>query len=776
MDTLRVDICYRPLRIGWVIKSGDFDAFRKVIRYSYALWGGRFNPILFVDHENESSQLIDLFGVDVIIPVGVSDEVKDFPKKYPYLIKPFFQDSIFMKGDEHSHPYSNVLDIYNMLAYFRDKPEWKKIKDHGVHCYSWTADDPLADVFLSQLGGYPDKEEVGTDYLEFLKKASEFTEISLDSAKPIPTAMIDHPGISYLSRHGMKRHYGMGHGWKNPGFFVGSVTNLEDLVCHWNLRACNISLLFVDPQYLERYTDLLPAWEKAMQDGVASYRHEWDRKIAVWTRWEDLDEACKSFGDSKLMRCRVSDGTWNGRNVSAPMMYFGETSVLGVMSGENSKPKVSFALSDKPFCDDTWFNQHYLVASVSFIGGLYGDDQHTFHAPYLPELNEFYARTMHFEYDKLRIEPERIGIVINTTDHDSFLYALPVGELMERIFDMAGYEAKLSNAGLITKQLITRLGGVQGGRVFKVPGVRRLLKTHGPNASITKRAALQTIGSKDPDRPDAKFSDHQDLFIESRPFEENLTPDAIFGYLVEKGLFRVGADLNCPSCKMNSWIPLDSLKHKVVCDLCGQEHDVTRNLTDVNEWHYRRSGVLGVEKNAQGAVPVFLTLQQLDTNFHSGLSKNLYSPSLDLTPKTDVEGTKCETDFVWVIPRAYPRKNVVILAECKDKGPITIDDATNLKRIADSLPKKRFKTFIVLSQISPFTDSEIKIAKTLNNQYFRRAILLSANELEPYYIRERAKDESGRDLKWYSPEEMANSTALLYFAPKEMHADKKDVI
>ena len=57
MDTLRVDICYRPLRIGWAIKSDDFDAFRKVIRYSYALWGGRFNPILFVDHEDESSNL-----------------------------------------------------------------------------------------------------------------------------------------------------------------------------------------------------------------------------------------------------------------------------------------------------------------------------------------------------------------------------------------------------------------------------------------------------------------------------------------------------------------------------------------------------------------------------------------------------------------------------------------------------------------------------------------------------------------------------------------------
>ena len=70
MDTLRVDICYRPIRIGWAIKSDDFDAYRKAVRYSYALWGGQFNPILFVDRSDEADDLINLFRVDVIIPVG----------------------------------------------------------------------------------------------------------------------------------------------------------------------------------------------------------------------------------------------------------------------------------------------------------------------------------------------------------------------------------------------------------------------------------------------------------------------------------------------------------------------------------------------------------------------------------------------------------------------------------------------------------------------------------------------------------------------------------
>lgn len=67
---------------------------------------------------------------------------------------------------------------------------------------------------------------------------------------------------------------------------------------------------------------------------------------------------------------------------------------------------------------------------------------------------------MHFQYDRLRIESERIGIVIDAADADAWLYALPVADLFDHIFGMAGYTTKLSNGGLITRQLISR-GGVR---------------------------------------------------------------------------------------------------------------------------------------------------------------------------------------------------------------------------------------------------------------------------------------------------------------------------
>jgi len=759
-----VDICYRPLRIGWAIRAGDIGAFRQAVRLSYTMWGGRFNPIIVVDQEEEARRLVDLFRVDMLLPIGDSESNKEFPKRFPHLINPLFPDALFI-GGAHERKKAQVLDIHNALVHLRNAPEWKAIRDASVQIFGWQPDDPLADVFLVQFGAYPSHAEIGIDYRDMLMQAAEAKEYMLDCAGSIPGEVLNQRSIAYISRHGLKRHHSVHPGWDTPGFFVGDVTNVDDLVSHWNLRASDISLWFVDPNFLDRYVNVIPEWETAMRE-VVMKRDEWKQHVAVWSRRENIDEARKAFGNLKLMGCPVSTESWNGRNVRPPMMHFGQISTLGVIGRGSGKPKISFPLSEKPFCGDTWFHTQHLVASVSFIGGLYGDEHHTLVPPYLPELNEFYARTLHFEYDKLRIESERIGLVIDASDVDTFLYALPVAELVEQIFGMAGFTSRLSAGGLIARQLIAQLGGLQGARAFKIPGVRRLLKTHGPTAPFTKKSALDLIASRDPDNQDAKFEDHQNLYGEFHPFRTKLEPATVFSHLVEKGLFRIGAKLTCPSCRMASWTALDVLKQRVACEMCGGEYDSTRQLVK-SEWHYRRSGVLGAEKNAQGAVPVVLTLQQLDSNLGGGLRKCMYSPSLDLEPKDGANVSRCEVDFVWVIARSYPRKTVVILGECKDQGMIKSKDfaqsVENLRRVADALPRKRFKTFVLLAKLCPFTPEEIEIAKTLNDEYRYRAILLTSRELEPYRIFERTKQEY--DIKGYggAPEDLAQATAKIYF-------------
>jgi hypothetical protein len=783
LETVRVDICYRPLRIAWAIKAADIAAFRTAVRMSFALWGGRFNPIVVVDREELSRELIDVFRADVIIPVGESDEVKQFPKKFAHLITPFMLERQVFLPDEQGGARSYVLDVNNALVYLEDKPEWKAVKERDIRLYTWAKDDPLSDVLLTHLGEYPSKDEINLDYRGYLQDVGKAKEIAIDSKGPLQADMFEYPSIAYVSRLGIEQHYSVRRGWDTPGFFSGDASNLDDLICYWNLRASDISLMFVDIKYLERYGETISVWGKSMRDMVSYRRHEFDRRIGVWLREQDLNhedpakaigkalEPFKKEGVSSV--CSVGNGSWNGLNIRPPMMYLGSSSALGVIDDSSKPPRVSFALGDKPFSDDAWFLTQMLVASLSFSGGLYRDEEHILVPPYIPELNEFYSRNIHFDYEKLRSESERIGVIIDACDSDVSILALPVAGLVERVFDLAGYKSTLSSAGLIARQLITQLGGVDGARAFKIPGVRRLFKTHGPTAVFTRKSAVDLIASKDPENPTASFADYERLYGGHHPSNTKLDPHVVFAYLVEKGLFRMGAELKCPHCRMSSWTALDVLTQRLTCELCGREFDATRQLVDGN-WHYRRSGVLGAQRNAQGAIPVVLTLQQFTINL-SHIRKGVYLPSVELVPKAGSDDlAKCESDFVWIIPEHYPEKTVVMIGECKDrgskneagekKGTIDAKDIDSLRRVADALPHHRFSTFIVLAKLCPFTPEEIELAKTLNDKYRRRAILLTDRELEPYHIYERTQSEF-KNIRPHasSPEDLANNTALMYF-------------
>jgi hypothetical protein len=759
MDTARVDICYRPLRIAWAVHSSDREAFRRAVRRTNTMWGGRFNPIVLVDRDN-AAQLVELFRADVIVPVGDREDVNEFTLRFPHLIDPFFPSALYVK-DGRGHTRARVLDIQNALYHWRDAPEWKAIVAKGARQFVFDADDPLADALLIQYGDYPDSNELGIDYAELVAQATMAIQCRFDKTAPIPIDALDYPGYSFIGRYGLRRHYNARAGWDHAGFFVGDARNIDDLVTFWNLRAADIRLQFIDPQHLGRYAIIKPEWEKRTVASLADL-DEHRRQIAIWSRSENIEEDLKPFAGQPLTACRVSGPFfWNGGAVRPPMMIFGEASSLGVFGQAQGKPRVSFALNAKPFSADSWFHSQHLVASIRLFGG---DDQHTFHPPFVPEWNEFFARKMALHYNRLRIEPERIGLIIDGTSDDAFLYGLPNAALVEKLFDSAQLDAKLSGGGLITRQLITRVGGLDGARVFKIPGVRRLLKQYGPRDTFTRNAALQLIGKTDPANPLARFEDHKNLYIEPREHGTKLTPEMVFDYMVEKGLFRIGATLRCSTCNLTNWIALDVLKQSNICELCGNEFDATRQLVN-GRFEYRRTGVLGLEKNSQGAVPVTLVLQQLDVNVNSARQNRVFAPSYDLVPRAGVDLPECEVDLVMILP-GTSHKAQVVLGECKDEGGrIDANDIANLRRIADALPSNRFEVYILLAKLAPFSAEEIELARGLNGPYQRRVILLTARELQPYQIYERTKKkELGITSYGGSLDELAAVTDHIYFA------------
>ena len=88
--------------------------------------------------------------------------------------------------------------------------------------------------------------------------------------------------------------------------------------------------------------------------------------------------------------------------------------------------------------------------------------------------------------------------------------------------------------------------------------------------------------------------------------------------------------------------------------------------------------------------------------------------------------------------------------------------------MADALPRHRFEVFIVFVKLSSFTQEEVDRIRRLNNDYHRRAVILTARELEPYRLFERTQQELGMEFRSMLAEDLPSITDQIYFVPRSI--------
>src|SRR5258708_2646357 len=256
--------------------------------------------------------------------------------------------------------------------------------------------------------------------------------------------------------------------------------------------------------------------------------------------------------------------------------------------------------------------------------------------------------------DELRVQQDGFGIIDGVGSPDVSFFSLRNSHVIAEFFKFFGIRAEPSVPGRIAKRIIQQMGGFQGCRPFKFPGVRELIEKYGPLASFTRGVATSTIGqisaTAQPNLPR--------LYVEGGL----LTTTNTFDYLLDRRIFRAGLELLCPNCNLEFWLALEPLAHDVTCEYCGEKFDLARQLKD-RDWRFRRSGLFGKENHQEGALPVALTLQQLDTNLSRGLGFRLLATSFNLFP-SGAKISQCETDLV-ALRQDYDGKIELAIGECK---------------------------------------------------------------------------------------------------------------
>lgn len=757
MATESVRIRYRPVRLGWCVREGNWDDLRSVLRSTHTLWGGVFNPILSIGDADHAAQLIRLYEVDALFPAAEGPQLRAFADRFSHLRWATLHRALFIQGSG-GRGHATFLDIYHPVrSLYEEHVDGKQEPSAKATLYEWTAEDPLGDVFLAQFGAYPSREEIHLDYGAMVERNLKGTKVALPVDGQVPAESYKHLTPSALSSFELWRDRSPN--WDHPGLYVGDANDFADIVNFWNLRAASVQVIFFDPKHEARLGEMARAYV-----GLLKARPREDKRFeadcGIWSkRGAQVD--LKALAVESVMRVEIGDGDgiWNGLNLKPPLMYIEDERVLGARSENDGIPSLTFELREKPFYEGHELHTQHYVASIDPLA--YGEgEQVTFNYPFLPELNDFYRREACLA-DGIRSGRNGLGVITDVGTETLTIRALRQRSLIANIFECFEMKAQVSEAGRIASRLIQQMGGVQGCRVFKIAGVRALIEKYKPFQAFTRGDATQIIGEVDPNTGVPNFGRYESLFIEHREGPK-LKPRLVFDYLVKKNVFRVGLNFTCPNCELGFWTHLDNLATEITCEYCGQRFNVTAQLKD-GAWAYRRSGLFGREDHQQGAIPVALTLQQMDTVLNWGM---LFVTSMTVESATGAFGP-CETDLVIVSEKGlYDHRLGIAIGECKGQGEITEQDVRNLTQVADAFPKDRIAPFIIFSKTAPFTADEIARCRAAQPPGRKRLILLSDRELEPYFMYERAAKEFVIDSTAISLEDLANTTHALYFDPK----------
>ena len=267
------------------------------------------------------------------------------------------------------------------------------------------------------------------------------------------------------------------------------------------------------------------------------------------------------------------------------------------------------------------------------------------------------------------------------------------GDVVRKIFDRAGVPASLSSAGEVTGRIIEQMGGLHACRIFRIPGVRKLLAAGKPQREADALCTLEDSGTLNQD------------------YRRAGTAQGILDELLRLQALQARLQLQCPECRIRQLYLPEALATEVKCPNCGSTFLLAPLLHGSKAaWKFAPSGLFA-KRGHSGSVAVILAMLRLE---------NTISRSQDLfllaSHNLDVNGIECESDLL-ALALGNDGNPAVAVGEVKGEGKIEPGDIRNLESVADEVRSSGVECYLIFATTRPgFTEGE----KTLFRDYRER--------------------------------------------------------
>jgi hypothetical protein len=460
----------------------------------------------------------------------------------------------------------------------------------------------------------------------------------------------------------------------------------------------------------------------------------------------------------------LDDGLWT-QPLHRPAVWSsqGRRVLANVEDDRWGKKKMVFSLPPHPFESgrfDRLWHTHWLTTLSAT--GEYNYPGFTIRLPSIPKLNEWASSAVTVIGD-VRLADGAIGVVTEPRDTSLEVKLVEEAEVVRRVFGLGGIEPEVSPPGRAVDRIVEQMGGLLGCRLFRLPGVRKMLARS--SATYSWSDALREIHDK------GTYSAYTNVGTAAQTFQR----------LLEKGVFQAGLHLRCPTCTTTSRYLPGVLDAEIRCSRCGTLFLLAPALAD-SRWEYQASGFFA-HHSEHGSIPVILTMLRLE---HDVEERALFlAPSHTL--KWD--GFDCESDFL-ALSQRHDGTVVVAVGESKG-GPQKIepDDVRKLSLVADRMRVAGIECYIVLASTrDSFSDEEMAAFRAYadsikdewsiddRTQGWRRPypILFTWRELRSFEAYDREMRDKIPETYAHSFRELAANARFMYYEDTDVAARTDD--
>lgn len=693
-----IDVKTRPIRVGYLVDPNDAGQVRSAIRLSSTLWGGVFCPIVQLHKrmpatwrdkplkappaESVVQGYLAAFDPDVLIQLSATLP-QYVTNRGIEVIKP---EDIWQPLKDKSLSPKFGIGIFELLNDIFDKYFKYKAKYPVKVVIPTIPTDKLALFWASFLG------EVPAELLTVLDKEYaepvEIETIAFGIQKLRETTKSNVLFPSRLVRHGLRQSRRAGS--REASVFFMDATKLEDIVDYWNLRAMGRQVLPMPQQLVSdtQLRDIVIAFLKY-------FRRHWphnpavtDQAVFIRSRNCTMEEM-QAYAETLTIQPAADDPSkdpfyilqhwyprvWDewarDKDGADPDDIYGEEQ-SSVDLADTKEMKFRFKPLLPKFADRYSYHGEPRCGNELSLR-FYGSDQYL--AEVLPKASgEKTARVISGRSFRGDWRVGRNGLVKLVKDGVSETRDILTSEdVMFAWFADLGWKPKLSAPGILAKQIYKRLDGHSGSlRNEKLLGLLEHM-----NGGLVRQDGTPLEDNRVGQERDLPVGEVKSRLTTSEAHGK------VYDYLIAKGVFELGARIQCPNCFRYFWTSVDDLDSEIVCPKCRTGFAAIGNL-ERSTWSYKTTGPLSIPNYAEGAYAVLLALEFFsDYHMHSLRTSRLVSFAAEAPSKTPLEA---DYAILWHESRRGQPMEGALFGESKTYRQFEEKDFDRMEYLAETFP------------------------------------------------------------------------------------------